>query len=664
MKKIQWGLLASGRIAETFAKGVLQSESGQLKAVGSRRPEQARAFAAQFGIPKAHGSYEALLEDPEVDAVYIATPHPLHAEWVIKAAEAGKHVLCEKPFTLNHAEAMAAAEAARAGDVLVMEAFMYRCHPLTAKLAGLIRNKAIGEVRLIRAAFSFQAGYNPESRLFNNALGGGGILDVGCYATSMARLLAGAALGLPFASPEKVSGAGALLETGVDGWAAGTLQFAGNILAQVSAGVQLNQDNGVVVFGSEGRIRVPDCWIPGREGGDRALYIALNGRPETAVTVPNAKWLYALEADAFAQAWRDGLRSVPAMPIEDTLDNMLTLDRWRDAIGLIYESEKPGNAIPTLTRRPLAKKNGAPMRYARVPGLGFDVSRLVMGCDNQRTMPHACALFDDFFERGGNAFDTAHMYAGGLQETLLGHWMQSRSIRDRVFVIGKGVHTPLCEPKHIGWQLDQSLRRLQTDYVDLYLMHRDNPEIPAGEFIEALNELVRLGKIRAFGGSNWSIARAEEANAYARSRGLRGFAALSNNFSLARMIRPVWGGCVSASDSDSKAWLRANATALFAWSSQARGFFTGRAGRDKLSDPELVQSWYSDDNFQRLDRAVELAKAKKTSPINIALAYVLHQDFTTFALVGPRTIAETASCCEGLNVTLTPEETAWLNLEA
>lgn len=350
MNKIQWGLLASGRIAETFAKGVLQSESGQLKAVGSRDPQRARAFAAKFGIPKAHGSYEALLADPEVDAVYISTPHPLHAEWVIKAAEAGKHVLCEKPFALNHAEAMAAAEAVRAHDVLAMEAFMYRCHPLTAKLAGLIRDKAIGDVRLIRATFSFQTGYNPESRLFSNALGGGAILDVGCYTISMARLLAGAALGRPFASPEKVSGAGALLETGVDGWAAGTLQFADNILAQVSTGVQLNQDNGVVVFGSEGLIRVPNCWIPGREGGDQALYLTLNGQPETTVTVPNAKWLYALEADAFAQAWRDGLRSVPAMPIEDTLDNMRTLDRWRDAIGLVYESEKPGNDVPRKKR--------------------------------------------------------------------------------------------------------------------------------------------------------------------------------------------------------------------------------------------------------------------------------------------------------------------------
>lgn len=664
MKKLKWGLLATGSIAKAFAEGVQHSRLGTLAAVGSRNAEKAAAFASQFNIPIVHGSYESLLADPGVDAVYISTPHPFHAEWIIKAAEAGKHILCEKPITLNHAEAMVAAEAARKNNVLLMEAFMVRCHPFIEKLRELIRDKAIGDVRLIRSIFSFNAGFNPEGRLFKDSLGGGGILDVGCYTATLSRLVAGMALGVPWATPLKVSGAGHLLETGVDGWAAATLQFPGGILAQLSTGVQLEQDNGLTIFGSEGRIRIPDCWVPAKKGGSISLFIKPRGKDEEEITVITDDWLYGLEADAFARAVFAGSRSVPEMPIEDTLDNMQTLDRWREAIGLVYESERPGNHSPTVSRRPLRKCAPAGAGYARLPGCDFALSRLVFGCDNQRTMPHASAVFDDYIERGGNAFDTAYIYGGGLQETLLGHWIQSRGIRKEIFVIGKGVHTPLCEPKHIGWQLEATLERLQSDYVDLYMMHRDNPEIPAGEFVDVLNRLKEEGKIRAFGGSNWSIQRTQEANDYARSKDLQGFSALSNNFSLASMISPVWGGCVSASDAASRAWLQKSGTALFAWSSQARGFFTDRAGEDKLSDPELVRCWYSPENFRRRERAVELARAKSTSPINIALAYVLGQPFPTFALVGPRTISETASCFAGMDVQLTPEEIAWLNLDA
>lgn len=663
MSKLKWGLLATGSIAQTFAEGVQHSQLGVLTAVGSRRLDQAQPFAEKFGIPNAHGSYEALLADPEVDAVYISTPHPLHAEWIIKAAEAGKHILCEKPLTLNYAEAMAAAHAARVHDVLLMEAFMVRCHPFIQTLRELIQSRAVGDVRLIRATFSFQAGFNPEGRLFNNALGGGGILDVGCYTATLTRLIAGAAHGLPFASPVKVDGAAALLETGVDGWAIATLEFPGSILAQLSAGVLLNQPNGIEIFGSEGTLRIPECWIPAKKGGQVTLWLKRNGEEERQITVETTQWLYALEADAFARALVEGKRSVPEVPIEDTLDNMLTLDRWRESVGLIFDSEKPSNHLPTVTRRPLKKKPGSAMRYARIPGLEMDISRLVYGCDNQPNMPYASIVFDDFFERGGNAFDTAHIYHGGLYERFLGHWIQSRNLRKEVFVIGKGAHTPLCEPHHIEWQLDESLERLQTDYVDLYLLHRDNPKVPAGEFIDALNDLRERGKVRAFGGSNWSPTRAEEARAYASAKGVSGFAALSNNFSLAHMINPVWDGCISASDEASKLWFRETGTALFAWSSQARGFFTDRAGEDKFEDSELVRCWYSPANFQRRQRALQLASQKKTSAINIALAFVLHQSFPTFALIGPRNLTETASSFTGLEVTLTPEEVAWLNLE-
>ncbi|MGH7214744.1 MAG: aldo/keto reductase, partial [Tepidisphaeraceae bacterium] len=241
---------------------------------------------------------------------------------------------------------------------------------------------------------------------------------------------------------------------------------------------------------------------------------------------------------------------------------------------------------------------------------------------------------------------------------------RTRGLREQVVILGKGAHTPYTNPKDLTAQLRESLEHIGTDHLDIYMMHRDNPDVPAGEFIEVLNEHVRAGRIKAFGGSNWSCARVQEANDYARTKGLQGFSAVSNNFSLARMVDPVWEGCISASDAESRAWFERTQVALIPWSSQARGFFTDRAGPDKHDDKELARCWYSDDNFRRKARAEELAKKKDVEPINIALAYVLHQPFPTFPLIGPRQISETISSLKGLEVELTAQEVRWLNLEA
>ncbi|MET0262439.1 MAG: aldo/keto reductase [Rariglobus sp.] len=661
---LRWGILSTGRIAGVFTQGVAASQNSRVVAVGSRSLESAQKFAAQHSIANAHGSYEALLADPEVEAIYVATPHPQHAEWVIKAAEAGKHILCEKPMGLNHAEAMVMVQAARTHGVVLMEAFMYRCHPQTAKIAEVIRSGVLGTVGLVQATFSFKTDYNATSRLWANHAGGGGILDVGCYAVSMARLVAGAASGKAFLDPVSVTGAAVLHpESGADVYTAATLQFSNNVIAQVACGVGLNQDNVVRIYGSAGWLHVPSPWVINRDGGSSKLVLHKAGAPAPEEIVIEGAALYALEADAFAAAVRAGLRDVPQMSTDDTLGNLATLDQWRTAIGLTYEAEKPAAYTHTISRRPLNRREGAPMSYAEVPGVALPVSRLVMGCDNQRTMPHGAAMWDDYFERGGNTFDTAWLYGGGLQERLLGQWMKNRGVRKDVVVIGKGGHTPHCTPEGITRQLHESLERLQTDRVDIYLMHRDNLELPVGELVDMLNEHVRAGRIGIFGGSNWSVERTAAANRYAKRKGLQGFGALSNNFSLARMVDPVWGGCIASSDEASRKWLKKTQLPLFAWSSQARGFFTDRAGRDKTTDAELLRCWYSDDNFARRERAIELAAKKGVSPIAIATAYVLHQPFPTFALIGPRTIAETVSSLECLGVELSKKEVAWLNLE-
>lgn len=665
---LAWGIIGTGGIANSFASGLVQSTTGLLLAVGSRTQAKADAFGAKYAAPRCYGSYEALLADPDVQAVYICTPHPQHAEWAIKAAQAGKHILCEKPITLNYPDAMAVVEAARRHGVFLMEAFMYRCHPQTAALVEELRAGAIGEVRLIEATFSFDCGTgNPEGRLMKHELGGGGILDVGCYCASMARLIAGVATGQPFAEPLTVTGAGHIGSTRVDDYAVATLTFPGDIIAQLSTGMQLNQENVVRIYGTQGSIVVPSPWFCNRwEGTPPSFTVTRYGEQPRVVEIPVSSDIYGIEADLVAASLPAQQAASPAMSWDDTLSNMRTLDRWRKAIGLIYDCEQPTANIPPVSRQPLAARADHVMTYGQIAGIDKPVSRLVMGTmleGMEMLLPQASAHFDEFVMSGGNCFDTAHIYAGGMSERIFGQWVKNRGIREQVVILGKGAHTPNCTPEGITTQLMESLERLQMDYVDIYMMHRDNLDVPVSEFIDVLNAHVRAGRMRAFGGSNWSIERVEEANAYAQAHGLQGFAAVSNNFSLARMVDPIWGGTISASDPASRAWFTRTQLPLMAWSSQARGFFV-RGDRNFQADGELVRCWYSDDNFQRMERVRELAARYNVSPINIALAYVLCQPFPTFALFGPQKLAEIPDSLRGVAITLTPDEVRWLNLEA
>jgi aryl-alcohol dehydrogenase-like predicted oxidoreductase len=201
---------------------------------------------------------------------------------------------------------------------------------------------------------------------------------------------------------------------------------------------------------------------------------------------------------------------------------------------------------------------------------------------------------------------------------------------------------------------------MQTDHVDIYFMHRDNRQVPVGEFVDAINEQVKLARIRGpFGGSNWTRARMDEAIAYARKKKKAGPTVLSNNFSLAKMLKPIWKGTVSAGTPAWRKWLTERQMPNFSWSSQARGFFTERAGRNKLDD-ELVRTWYSEGNFARRERAVELGRELKAKPIHIALAYVLNQPFPSVPLIGPRKLGELDDSLKALRIKLTPEQLKWL----
>ena len=661
--KLHWGIIGAGAIARAFAHGVTSSRSGALAAVGSRARESAETFAREMEVPRAHATYDALLDDPAVQAVYIATPHPMHAEWAIKAANAGKHVLVEKPISMNYAEAMRMIEAAVANDVFLMEAFMYRCHPQVRRLVELIRDRAIGGVRVIHATFSFHwpRTMDLSSRLLNHALGGGGILDVGCYCTSIARLIAGAAAGKDFAEPTELKAVGHVgAESRVDEWAVASLKFPGDIVAQLACGVQCRQESVVRVDGSEGSIFLPHPFLPAKERGATKIIVTRHDEPRPwEVVIDDVESVYALEAETVAR--NVARRQAPEMSWDDSLANMKALDQWRAQIGLTYDLESPEHFPRSTTASQRLSSRNPPMKFGRILHVNKDVSRLVMGCDNQPNFPHAAAMFDDFFERGGNAFDTAWLYHGGHQERLLGQWMKLRGVREQVVLIVKGGHTPYCNPIDLTTQLVESLERLGTDHAAVCMLHRYNPLIPAGEFVDVLDEHARAGRIRAFGGSNWTTARVEAANTYAEKNGRRAFAVLSNQFSLARMVDAPWAGCISAGDEESRAWLARTQTPLLAWSSQAQGFF---ATDPSTASKNLSRCWHAEDNFRRLERVRELARQRNVLPTNVALAYVLHQPLPTFALIGPRQLSETRTTWPALGIELSPQDVRWLNLES
>lgn len=663
---VRWGILATGNIADVFGKAVQNTISGVVTACASRTEASANAFAERFDC-RAHGSYQALIDDAEIDAIYISTPHPMHAEWTVQALAAGKAVLCEKPMGVSFGETMAMVHTARQSNTFLMEAFMYRCHPQTLTMQALCDSGDIGEVKHIEATFGFNAPYKPESRLFSSDLAGGGIMDVGCYPVSIARLIMGS-------EPEDITVSGALTESGVDAYSTALLRFSGDRSASIGTGVQLGLDNQVRIYGSRGRITLDAPWHPGKLGRDWSFTLDRDGsKPETISG--SCEPLYVLEADEVARCLAEGSIESPHMTHADSLGNATVLDNWRAGLNLTFTCEAPERTVAPLLPIQSAKP---PIPTAAIQHVGKPVSRLVMGCDNQPNMRHASVMWDHFVSRGGNAFDTAHIYGGGSMEALLGQWQSARGIRDDIVIVGKGAHTPDNFPDRIAPQLTESLERLQTGFVDVYFLHRDNTDVPVGEFVSALNAEVSAGRIRSFGGSNWTEARTREANTWAADNGLQGFSAVSNNFSLARMVRRIWPGVEAASDDSYRDYLEDSQLALLPWSSQARGFFTdwaagiiAGASVENLTSTavepsvaELQRTWFSDDNLERRRRAETLAHERGVSLITVALAYVLAQAFPVFALVGPRTLDETDSCIEALALDLSPADVAWLDLRS
>ena len=339
MSLIRWGIIGPGNIANNFADGLKESFSGQLTAIASKNNERRESFGDKYNIDAAlrFSSYDDLLNSENIDAVYISTPHTLHAEWTIKAAGKGKHVLCEKPGAVNFREGQQVIEAVREAGVFYMEGFMYRCHPQIPALAKFIKEKKIGEVKNIKSSFGFDMGKTiPESRLFRTDLAGGAILDVGVYPISFSRMIAGAALGKKFINPKSVTGTATMGVTGVDEISQATLEFENGIIAEASTAIREEMKNNAIITGTKGTIELDQPWAPGREGGPYHSTFKISSNDQTEIIdFKGPEHLFFFEAELSSQTILKEKTEAPypAMTWEDTLGNLKTLDKWRQIIG-------------------------------------------------------------------------------------------------------------------------------------------------------------------------------------------------------------------------------------------------------------------------------------------------------------------------------------------
>jgi predicted dehydrogenase len=323
---IRWGILGTGRIAKDFARGLMSVRDAVLTAVGSRQQATADAFARAFNARRAHPTYEDLAADTEVDAIYISTPHPLHCENTLLCLSEGKAVLCEKPFAMNAKQAAKMVAAARRRKLFLMEAMWGRFHPAQVKLRSLIREGIIGEPRLLQADFAFRAPFDAGNRLFNPALGGGALLDVGIYPISLASMI--------FGTPDQVAGLADIGKTGVDEQSAYLLHHKGGQLAVLHAAVRTECAQDARLFGTEGSITMTSPFWKCEQ-----LIVQRPGRKPRTIKCPirGNGWNY--QAEEVGRCLREGRLESDVMPLDETVAIMRTLDALRKPWGLRYPNE-------------------------------------------------------------------------------------------------------------------------------------------------------------------------------------------------------------------------------------------------------------------------------------------------------------------------------------
>jgi predicted dehydrogenase len=329
--KVRFGVLGTGGIAADFCAALAPSPSCEVVNVVGTSAEKSQGFAKRFGLAGAAASLNELLSDANVDVVYVATPHPLHEAQALACVEMGKHVLCEKPLTIDAASSERVIQAARQRKVFLLEGYMYRCHPLLAALIERVKRGDIGELRHIKADFGFRVERDPQGRLFDLKLGGGGILDVGGYCMSFARLLAGVVSGQPFAEPVSIQAVGFRGPTGADELTTALVAFASGMTAALTCAVHHRVGTEAVLYGELGQIVVPDPWLPQgtRQSLETSFSVHREGQAEEAVSIRTDRPTYALQAELVATSLQNLQAPWPAMSWADTLGNMRALDAWR-----------------------------------------------------------------------------------------------------------------------------------------------------------------------------------------------------------------------------------------------------------------------------------------------------------------------------------------------
>jgi predicted dehydrogenase len=327
MMAFRWGILGLGGIAHAFADGLKSTPNAKLVAVGSRTQEKADTFGGKFDVPRRYGSYQALVDDPGIDAIYVATPHPMHYANSLLAINGGKAVICEKAFTVNADECSKLIAAAKSKNVFLMEAMWSRFTPVMGKIRELIKDGAIGEVRQVHADFGFRADFDPTTRFFDPVLGGGGLLDVGVYTISFASMILG--------KPSETVSLAELGKTGTDDQSAMIFKYPKGELAVLSCAVRTTTGHVASIFGTEGRISLDAPWyVP------KKCTLYCNGKEPEVIAPEFVGNGYNYEAAELQRCVQAGKLESDILKLTESLSIMQTMDGLRAQWGLKYPSEK------------------------------------------------------------------------------------------------------------------------------------------------------------------------------------------------------------------------------------------------------------------------------------------------------------------------------------
>ena len=666
MSKVRWGVIGTGSIANAFAHSIKHCNQSKLISVFGRNKETLQIFSQKFDVTGMN-DIEELVSSNEIDAIYIATPHSSHFEYALQAIKNNKHVLCEKPIAMNHIESMVLFGLAKDCGVFLMEAYMYRTHPQTFNILKNIDSLCDSDKKIeINSSFGFHAEIPIDHRLRNPILGGGAIMDVGCYPLSMSKLLAGRILKKPYADPISIEASGNLDETGVDSNSKARIFFSENIEANISCAINKEYENNLEIISGDYKLCVSQPWHCGQfQDGHSAIQVYSKNKLVDEISYKDEVGLFTREIDHASECILNNRLESDLISHADSQSIMLWLDKWRKELGIKcpHESKETSQLIKSNFFSIQNKK----LQGIKIDGFDKNFSKLALGCDNQTSDIHAFAMFDYFYGAGGRVFDTAYIYNNGMGDKYLGNWINSRNVQEEIIVLGKGAHTPDCRPECIKPQIIESLERLNLDKIDIYCLHRDNNDIPVSEFIDALNEIKAEGLINKIGASNWKLERFKQARDFALKEDKEPFTILSNNFSLAEMIDPVWPGCVAINNNFLE-YIDQNNIILFPWSSTARGFFIKKkemATSDHFSNPSMDEEkrvWHSETNLKKREICFNIAADSNIEPIEIALAYVIQSSKIIFPLIGPRTINELNSSIFATSVNLSDAEIEQLTI--